>query len=205
MCSSVFLQTKTPKCNLSGKHNCDVMRYQIEVIRLVLLLHIHANLGIMLARDYASWHVARSTLVMLVANTQMACKKSGFKSYRPLDRPFKGQGCAQPLQLNFRELKRVIHQMCAAIPQQYIHRHMLSTSTRFIDIDATPGGCTKYWNEIKYGVLWFCSFCFKVFMFTLNFKCVPVIKFQWFFVLYVRNKLYLTCTWLLVFFSEYFS
>ena len=146
MCSSVFLQTKTPKCNLSGKHNCDVMRYQIEVIRLVLLLHIHANLGIMLARDYASWHVARSTLVMLVANTQMACKKSGFKSYRPLDRPFKGQGCAQPLQLNFRELKRVIHQMCAAIPQQYIYRYILSMSTRYLAVDATPGGCEPKLN-----------------------------------------------------------
>ena len=32
---------------------------------------------------------------------------------------------AQPLQLNLRELTRVIHQTCAAIPQQYIHRHTL--------------------------------------------------------------------------------
>ena len=37
---------------------------------LVLLLHIRANLGMMLARDYASCHVARNTLhvLMLVAN-----------------------------------------------------------------------------------------------------------------------------------------
>ena len=28
---------------------------------------------------------------------------------------------AQALQLNHRELTRIIHQMCAAIPQQYIH------------------------------------------------------------------------------------
>ena len=33
---------------------------------------------------------------------------------------------AQPLQRNLRELTRVIHQMCAAIPQQYIHTHILS-------------------------------------------------------------------------------
>jgi len=43
-----------------------------------LLLHIRANLGMMLARDYASCHAARSTLVMLEANNvhknQMACK-----------------------------------------------------------------------------------------------------------------------------------
>jgi len=43
----------------------------------------------------------------------------------------KGNVRAQPLQLNLRELMRVIAQMCAAIPQQYIHRHMLSMSTRF--------------------------------------------------------------------------
>ena len=62
----------------------------------VLLLHIRANLGMKLARDYASCHVARSTLVMMVANnvqtTQMACKKSGFKSYRPLVGPIETQG-----------------------------------------------------------------------------------------------------------------
>ena len=28
---------------------------------------------------------------------------------------------AHPLQLNLGELMRVIHQMCAAIPQQYLH------------------------------------------------------------------------------------
>jgi len=51
---------------------------------------------------------------------------------------------AQPLHLNLRELTRVIHQMCAAIPQQYIHRHILSISTQYLTVDATPGGCTKY-------------------------------------------------------------
>ena len=33
------------------------MRYRNDVIRSVLLLHIRANLGMMLARDYA--HVTR--------------------------------------------------------------------------------------------------------------------------------------------------
>ena len=35
-----------------------------------------------------------------------------------------------------------------------------------IAIDATPGGCWKYWNEINYDVNWFC------------FKGVTVIKIQ---------------------------
>ena len=49
-----------------------------------------------------------------------------------------------PLQLNLVELTRVIHQMCAAIPQQYIHRYILSMSSQYLAVDATPGGCTKY-------------------------------------------------------------
>ena len=41
------------------------------------------------------------------------------------------------------------------------HRHILSMNKRYLAVDATPGGCTKYWNEIKYDVIWFCSFCFR--------------------------------------------
>ena len=46
---------------------------------------------------------------------------------------------AWPLQLNLRELACVIHQKCAAISQEYMHRHRLSMSTRYLAIDATPG------------------------------------------------------------------
>ena len=45
----------------------------------------------------------------------------------------KGKVRAQPLQLNLRELTRVIPQI--AIPQQYVHRHMLTMSTRFLAVD----------------------------------------------------------------------
>ena len=62
---------------------------------------------------------------------------------------------AQPLQLNLRELTRVVHQMCAAIPQQYIIRHILSMSTQYLAVDATPGGCIKCVNDIKYDVICF--------------------------------------------------
>ena len=58
------------------------------------MMSFGANLGMMLARDYESCHVARNTLVMLVANKQnlkMACKKSGFKCYRPLVGPIEMQ------------------------------------------------------------------------------------------------------------------
>ena len=51
---------------------------------------------------------------------------------------------AQPLQVNNRELTRVIHQRCPAIPHKYIHRHILLMNTLLLAVDATPGGCTKY-------------------------------------------------------------
>jgi len=39
---------------------------------------------------------------------------------------------------------RVIYQILAAIPQQYIHIHILSMSTQYFAVDAIPGGCKKY-------------------------------------------------------------
>ena len=131
------------------------MRYRNDVIQSVLL-HIRANFGMMLTRDYASCHAARSTLVMLLANNVQKLRwPAKCLDLNPIERKF----WAQPLQLNLRELTRVIHQMYSAIPQQYIHWHILSMSTRYLAVDATPGGSTKYWNTIKYDVNWFCSFC----------------------------------------------
>ena len=78
------------------------------------------------------------------AKTKMTSKSLDLN---PIDHLFdllKRKVRAQPLQVNLRELTRVIHQMCAEFPQPYIHRHILSMSTRYLAVDATPGGCTKY-------------------------------------------------------------
>ena len=79
----------------------------------------------MLARDYASCHAAISTLVMIVANNVHKLRwpaKSLILNHIDL---LKRKLCAQRLQLNLRELTRVIHQ-----PQ---HRRILST--RYIVVD----------------------------------------------------------------------
>ena len=116
--------------------------------------------------NYASCHAARSTLVMLVTNNVHKLRwPAKSLDLNPIDHLLdllKGKVRAQPLQLKFRELTRVIYHMWAAIPQQYIHRHILSKNTRYLAVDATSGGCTKYWNKIKYDVICFC------------FKSVPV-------------------------------
>ena len=113
----------------------------------------------------------------------MACKILDFNPINHFLDLMKHKIRAQPLQLNLRELTHVIHQMYAAIPQQYIHTHIISMNTRYLVVDVTPGGCTKYWNkinEIKYNMIWFCSYCYK----SVHFN---------------------TYIWLFVFFSEYFS
>ena len=125
------------------------MRYQNDVIRSVLFLHIRANIGMMLARDYALCHADRSTLVIIVANNVHILRWPAKSLYlNPIDHwldLLQRKVRAKPLQLNLREFTRVIHQMYAAIPHQYIHRHMLSISTRCnLAVDATPGGCTTY-------------------------------------------------------------
>ena len=74
----------------------------------------------------------------------MACKSLDLNLIDHLLDLLKRRVCALPLQLNLRELTRVIHQMCAAIPHQYIHRHIISMNKRYLAVDATPGRCTKY-------------------------------------------------------------
>ena len=96
------------------------MRYRSDVIWSVLLLHIRANLSMMLVRDYASCHAAISTLVMLVANMQTLRWPANSLYLNPIDHMLdllKHKVRAQPLQLNRMELTRVIYQMCATIPQ----------------------------------------------------------------------------------------
>ena len=179
------MHTETLSVTIQG--NITVVRCRNDVIQSVLLLHIRANLGMMLAREYASCHPARSALVMVVVNNLHKFRwLAKSLNLNPINHLLGLLKRAQLLQWNLRELTRVIRQMCAVIPQQYIHRHMLSIRTRFT-VDAISGGCSKCWSEIKYNVNGFCSFRFKGD--HVN-PLIPVIKFQWSFVLYVRSKLY---------------
>ena len=47
---SVFLCTKTPNVTIQG--NVTAERYRNDVLLSVVLLHVRANIGMMLARDY---------------------------------------------------------------------------------------------------------------------------------------------------------
>ena len=67
----------------------------------------------MLARDYVSCHTAKSTLVMLVANNVQNLRwPAKSLNLNPIDHLLdllKHKVRAQPLQLNLRELTRVIY------------------------------------------------------------------------------------------------
>ena len=77
------MHAKTPRVIIQG--NITAMRYRNDVIRSVLLHRIRANLGRLLAWQYASYHTTRSTLVTLVANNVHTLRwLQKFKSYRPL-------------------------------------------------------------------------------------------------------------------------
>jgi len=82
------------------------MKYQNDVIRSVLFLHIRPNHGMMVARDFASCHAARSTLVMIVANNVQKLRwPAKTLDLNPIDHLLyllKRKVCAQPLQLNLR-------------------------------------------------------------------------------------------------------
>ena len=97
------------------------------------------------ALDYGSCHVARNTLVMIVANNVQTIRWPATSlDLNHIIGPIETRFMHSHLQLNHREHTRVIHQMCAAILQLYIHRHNLSMRTRYLVVDGTPGGCTKY-------------------------------------------------------------
>ena len=75
-------------------------------------------------RDYASCLAARSTQVMIVVNNvqklRWPAKSLDLNHNDHLSDPLKSKVGALPLQLNLGELTRVVHQMCVAIPQQYL-------------------------------------------------------------------------------------
>ena len=77
-----------------------------------------------LARDYALCHADKSTLVMRVTKTVQNLRwPTKSLDLNPIDHLLdllQRKVHTQPLQLNLRELTRIIRQMCAAIPQQYI-------------------------------------------------------------------------------------
>ena len=84
----------TPSVTIQG--NTTAVRYPNYpnyVILSVLLLHDRVNLGMMLARDYASCYTARSTPVMIVSNNVQTLRwPAKSLGLNPLIGPIETQG-----------------------------------------------------------------------------------------------------------------
>ena len=88
-------------------------------------------------------------------------QKSGFKSYWPLVGPHETQGlCTAAATKSLGAHLCYSSDVCGNSTTVYSQTR-LSMSKWYLAVDAKPGVCTKYWNEIKYDVIWSCSFCFK--------------------------------------------
>ena len=68
--AGISLHTKTPLVHIQG--NLNAQRYQNEVIQPILIPHIRANRGMLLAQDNAPCHTARVTRNMLAVNNILA-------------------------------------------------------------------------------------------------------------------------------------
>ena len=100
--AQVFSCTRKKTIIIQG--NLTAIKYRNDVIRSVLL-RIRANICMMLARDYASCHVARNTLVMHKLRWPAQSL-----DLNPIDHVLdllKRMVRAQPLQLNLRKFTRV--------------------------------------------------------------------------------------------------
>ena len=67
MFAGISMHTKTPIVRLQGA--VDAVRYQNDILLPLVIVHIRANRGMILAKDNAPCHSARTTQQLLRVNT----------------------------------------------------------------------------------------------------------------------------------------
>ena len=153
----------------------NAMWHPNDVIRWVILPHIRFNCHMTLANDNTPCYADRSTYVILLTNTvehliglHMDLNPSKHV-WDILKRNVRASHCNQLSGSSRGLLTRF------AILQQFLHIYHIR-GTMYIAIIVTAGGHTMNWNEVRYDLYWYCSFCFRVSLLTLSVKCDPVIK-----------------------------
>ena len=144
--AGVSMHTKTQLVFVQG--NLTARRFQDEIVQPVLVPHLQANRGMLLAQDNANCHVARTTQNMFVANGVRAlpwpAKSPDMNPIEHIWDVLKRNVRALPQQNNLHELMRDITQVWASLTQQQIQPYIISMRARCRKLIAANGSYTEY-------------------------------------------------------------
>ena len=149
------MYTCTQNITVRIQGNMNAMWHPNDVIGRFFLPHIRFNRDMMLVKDNTPRHSARSTQVILVTNKHT---QYGLKSQQARVGHWSSM-CLHSRCNQIAGSSCVLLIRCAML-QQFLHIHIISWGTMYIAVIATAGERTVYWNEIKYDLYWYCSFCF---------------------------------------------
>ena len=144
--AGISMHTKTQIVRVNG--NLNARRYQTDIITPVLLPHLRANRGMIVAQDNAPCHAARTTQQMMHANNvRMLPWPSCSPHLNPIEHVWdllKRRQRELPRPHNLVQLERIIGRVWSNIAQATIENYIGSMRRRCQAVINARGGHTKY-------------------------------------------------------------
>lgn len=144
--AGISMHTKTAMVRING--NLNARRYQTDIINPVLIPHVRANRGMILAQDNAPCHAARTTQQLLRANNvRMLPWPARSPDMNPLEHVWdllKRRLRELPVPNNQAALERSATRVWRNITQNTIQGYILSMRRRCQAVIRANGGHTEY-------------------------------------------------------------
>lgn len=144
--AGISMHLKTPLVTIEG--NLNAARYQAEIVQPHVIPMARANRGMRLAQDNAPCHAARGTVAMLRANNVRVIDwPPNSPDLNPIEHMWdelKRRMRQLPPQQTLAQLRRAAVQTWDAIPQNFIHRYIVSMRSRCLAVIRANGGNTMY-------------------------------------------------------------